>query len=313
MSKRTVRANARTLPEATNRRAVLRAMLVAGTIGAIPVEVGAATAAEPVSGPAGLDAGLFALIDEASEAGARVEAALGALEEAQERTEKVPWPQALIVTEDDTRLWKLKAGDPFDLDHLNLMRRRQEHRQNSEYLRSFVAIAGDAPYVATLNDKNRALLEMLAAIEVREDQLIAALDHRNEARRVAEDRSGETAANERLEQLMDEKYEVCNRVSITRARTLSGVLAKLALIASDFDDESASELPGEMGTSPQILFSIAADFKELKSGRALSGENVESRLSMLKSKFVGATAVERDEIIRDILACKSLCRQLTVT
>jgi hypothetical protein len=274
MPNSTVRANAQGLPEETNRRAVLRGMLVAGTIGAIPVEVGAATAAEPVSGPAGLDAGLFALIDEAREAGARVEAAIGALGQAQERTENVPWPQALIVTEDDTRLWKLKAGDPFDVAHLNLMRERQAHRQNSKYLRSFIAIAtGDASYVASLDDKDRSILEMLAAIEVREDQLIAALDHRNEARRVAEDRSGETAANERLEQLVDEKYEVCNRVSITRARTLSGVLAKLALIAPDFDDESASELPGEMGTSPQILFSIAADFKELKSGRALSGEN----------------------------------------
>jgi hypothetical protein len=49
-------------------------------------------------GPAGLDAGLFALIDEAREAGARVEAAIGALEQATERTEEVPWPQALIVT-----------------------------------------------------------------------------------------------------------------------------------------------------------------------------------------------------------------------
>lgn len=104
------------------------------------------------------------------------------------------------------------------------------------------------PWVATLNDEERAFVEMKAT-EVREDQFIAALDHRNEARRIAEDRSGETAANERLEQLMDEKDEVCKRVSITRARTLSGVLAKLALIASDFDDESASELPGEMGTS----------------------------------------------------------------
>jgi hypothetical protein len=37
---------------------------------------------------------------------------------------------------------------------------------------------------------------------------------------------------------------------------------------------------------------------------------VESRLSMLKSKLVGATAAERDEIIRDILACESLCRRL---
>jgi hypothetical protein len=40
---------------------------------------------------------------------------------------------------------------------------------------------------------------------------------------------------------------------------------------------------------------------------------VESRLSMLKSKFVCATAVERDEIIRDILVCESLCRELDAT
>jgi hypothetical protein len=48
---------------------------------------------------------------------------------------------------------------------------------------------------------------------------------------------------------------------------LSGVLAKLALIAQDFDEESTSELPGEMGTSPEILFSVAVDFKELKAGQ----------------------------------------------
>ena len=113
----------------------------------------------------------------------------------------------------------------------------------------------------------------MAAQEVRGDQLIAALDHWNEARGVAKDRSGETAAEERLEQLLDEKDDVCNQIANTRARTLSGVLAKLALIAQDFDDKSASELPAEMGTSPEILFSIAADFKELKAGHALSGRS----------------------------------------
>ena len=97
-------------------------------------------------------------------------------------------------------------------------------------------VAADAPWMATLNDKDRAAVKIMAAEAVREDQLIAALDHRNEARRVAEDRSGETAAKDRFNQLWDEKDEACNRVSITRARTLSGVLAKLALIASDFDD-----------------------------------------------------------------------------
>jgi hypothetical protein len=51
---------------------------------------------------------------------------------------------------------------------------------------------------------------------------------------------------------------------------LSGVLAKLALIAPDFDDESASELPAEIGTPEQILFSVAVDFKALKAGEARS-------------------------------------------
>jgi hypothetical protein len=174
------------MTSATSRRAILGAVLAVGAIGATPIAAGAATDAKPIRGPAGLDAGLFALIDEAREAGARVEVAIGALEEAQ---------------------------------------------------------------------------------EVRENQLIAALDHQNKARRIARDRSGETAAEERLEQLLDEKYDACNRVATTRARTLSGVLAKLALIAQDFDEESTSELPGEMGTSPEILFSVAVDFKELKAGQ----------------------------------------------
>jgi hypothetical protein len=194
MPNATVRANARALSETTTRRAALGAIIAAGAIGVAPIVTGAATAA---SGPADLDVGLFTLIDEAREAGARVEAAIGTLGQAQERT----------------------------------------------------------------------LVEMMAALEVREDQLIAALDHQNEARRIARDRSGETAAEERLEQLLDEKYDACNRVATTRARTLSGVLAKLALIAQDFDEESTSELPGEMGTSPEILFSVAVDFKELKAGQ----------------------------------------------
>jgi hypothetical protein len=113
VSKHTVPANARAMPEATNRRAVLGGILVAGTIGAIPLVAGTATAADTVSGPAGLDAGLFALIDDAREAGARVEAAIRDLEQAQDRTEKVPWPQALIVSEHDTRLWELKRAIPL--------------------------------------------------------------------------------------------------------------------------------------------------------------------------------------------------------
>jgi hypothetical protein len=200
-------------------------------------------------------------------AGARLEAATGALEEAQKRGEEVPWPQALIVTEDDTRLWKLKAGDRFDVAHLGWMRERQAHRQNLTHREPWAVLAADAAWLATWDDKDRAMIKIMAAQEPREDQLIVALDDYRGAQQVARDCSGEDAANDRFDQLWGEKYDVYSRVANTRARTLSGVLAKLALIASDFDDESASELPAEMGMSPEILFSIAVDFKELQAGQ----------------------------------------------
>ena len=44
---------------------------------------------------------------------------------------------------------------------------------------------------------------------------------------------------------------------------MSGVLAKLAFIAPDFNEESASEIPAELGTSEQILYSVALDYKTL--------------------------------------------------
>jgi hypothetical protein len=153
------------------------------------------------------------------------------------------------------------------------MRDAKARRQNWKYLEPWVVAAADAAWMATLDDVKRAMVEIMAAKEVRGDQLIAALDHWNEARLVAKDRSGEAAADDRLALLCNERADVYGQVATTRARTLSGVLAKLALIAPDFDDESASELSGEMGTSPEVLFSIAVDFKELKAGQALSAEN----------------------------------------
>jgi hypothetical protein len=267
MPNATARANARTLPEGTTRRAALGAIIAAGAVGATLALPAVAATSDAPRHP---DAELFALIDEARAAGARVEAAISALEEAQDRTEEVPWPQALIVTEDDTRLWKLKAGDRFDLVHLGVMRERQAHRVN---LRGSIsrlspgALAALTPCVATMDDKDRAAIARMNAEDVRADQLIAALDNRRKALEVARDRSGETAADERVEQRMDEKYDAYTRVANTRATTLSGVLAKLALIAPDVN-ESTLEFSAEVGTSEPILFSVAVDFKALKAGEA---------------------------------------------
>jgi hypothetical protein len=257
--------NARTLPETANRRAVLRSILALGAIGAAPIAAGSALAA---SDPAGLDAGLFALIDEAREAQARVEAAEAALAIAMERTEKVPPPQALIATEDDLHFWKLNVGDAFTGSYIDVMRQRRAGRaprQKSEYLSRLSAIGADA----TLSEKDRAFFQLLLAGEVREDQLIAAMDQWKAARHEAKVRSGEQQANQRLDEILGEQYEACERVARMRARTLHGVLAKLAFIASDFDEESDLELTAEMGTSELILFSVAVDFKALAPGVAV--------------------------------------------
>ena len=209
--------------------------------------------------PAGPDAELFELIAAAREVRARYDAATAAAEEAWARTENVPAPQALIVTEDDTQLWKLKTGEPFKEDHLILMRERQAHRQNAKYLKPFSAIIADAPYIATLSDEDRVLIEKTAAIEAGEDRLIAAHDEWREMRRLAEDRSGATTAQERSDRLFEENADACERVARMRALTLAGMLAKLALIDPDFDAEEM--LTADMGTSEQLLASVAIDYR----------------------------------------------------
>jgi len=233
-------------------------------MGAIPARAGVATWDGLSAHP---DAELFRLIDGAREADARLKAAEAACDEAGKRTENVPAPQALIVTEEDTRLWKLNVGDLFDGSHIDLMGKRQTHRRSSEHPLNFSSILADAPYIATLDEKDRATLQLMAARETREDQLIAARDQWQAARRLAQERSAETAAEERQEQLYNERGDACDRIARKRALTLSGLLAKLAFVAPDFEHfELEEELEG--GTSEVILTSIAVDFNSLKPALA---------------------------------------------
>jgi hypothetical protein len=51
------------------------------------------------------------------------------------------------------------------------------------------------------------------------------------------------------------------RIAARALHTLSGMPAKLALIAPGFDAEKVLELAAEMGTSEQMLFSVAVDYR----------------------------------------------------
>lgn len=242
---------------ATTRRAALGALASVPALAVPSVSVMAA----PVTAT-GPNSELFQLIAVARQVGARLCAAEAAAEEAWQRTEKVPPPEVLIVTEADTRNYgKLKAGEPFGLEDLELIRCTQKHRQSSK-LPSLRSILADAPYLA-LSEKDRAVIDNLIARDEREDQLVAALDEWREMRRVARDRSGETSADELLEKIQAEYDEACERVASTHARTLSGVLAKLAFIAPDLDAETWMKRGAEGGTHEEILYSVAVDYKAL--------------------------------------------------
>jgi hypothetical protein len=241
------------MSEIPTRRAAL------GALASVPaLALPAVAIAAPATNVEHLDAELFELIAAAREVSARLDAAEKAAEEAYERTEEVP-RHAMIVTEADTRIWKLNAGEHFTLDHLESMKQRQKHRRARSW--TFSSELADASYVATLDDKDRAVVEILAASEAREDQLVAAVDEWDEMRRLARDRSGETAADEWLEKVQAEHDEACERVATTRARTLSGLLAKLAFITPTLDAETWMGRGADMGTHEQILFSIAVDYQ----------------------------------------------------
>jgi hypothetical protein len=253
--------------EKHSRRAALGAIASLSALAAPGQAIAAASglASPSTASPSHPDAELFALIDAARDADTRRVAASEACDEAEKRTEDVPPPDALIVTEDDTRLWKLNAGDPFDETHLDLMSQRQAHRRNAKSLRLFSDTLADAPYFATLNDKDRTLVEVMAATEAREDQLVVAHDQWKAARHEASVRSGELDAWNRSDELLDEKHKLWRRIMMMPAQTEAGMMAKLALVAPYFD---AAELEDVEETADGILASVAVDFKTLNPALA---------------------------------------------
>jgi hypothetical protein len=237
-----------------SRRAALGVLAGAGAL-ALPAAVMAASTPVTLAGAANaLDAELFALIAAAREAEARFEAATKALEEAEHRTEEVPAPQALIVTEEDTRLfWKAEVGSSFRLSDINWM--KQQLQQPERLSVMLAREPGEKP----LDEQTAGLIRMFAAREARMDQVIAAYDQSQEERKLAKERSGERAVTEWQEQLCGEMSEARQRVGSMRARTLAGMLAKLAIIAPEFEDED--EWASDVGPSERVLISVAADYR----------------------------------------------------
>jgi hypothetical protein len=236
------------------RRAALGALAV---VPALAIPAVPAIASPATAGP---DAELFELIEAARKATAHHDAAIAALEEAENRAEEEapPWPPTLIATEEDTRLWRWnpKPGDAFTPAQLKQMSQKTGRQGRGT---KWSAILANGPW----SEKDRAMIGAMVAAEARKDQLIPAFEEWNELKRLAEERAGVPAAAKREGELHSEQYDARMRVANARAQTLAGMLAKLAFIAPSFDDESASEISADLGTTPAILYSVAADYKTL--------------------------------------------------
>jgi hypothetical protein len=239
-----------------SRRAALG---VLASVTALAIPAGAIAASTPVTlagAATALDAELLDLIAAAREAEARFEAATKDLEEAENRTEEVPEPQALIVTEEDVELFwnrKVEVGSSFHPSDISLMK---QQLQESERLSVMLARAS---HEKLLGEKTAGLIRLFAAREARMDEVIAAYDQWIEERQRAKDRSGEMAVEKWQEQLCGEMNEARLRVGSTRARTLAGMLAKLALIAPEFEEED--EWSSDVGSCEKVLISVAADYR----------------------------------------------------
>jgi hypothetical protein len=230
------------MTSATSRRAVLGAVLAVGAIRVAPIAAGAATAAEPVSGLAGLDAELFALIERARTADSLSVEASVAADDIWERMEP-SFPQALVWTETDALHWDgVRPGQwipdrdiAFLRDWLNLARKPDP-----------IARGVSIPTV----------VPTLAFIE-RAQEIVQTKDEYEAAEQAAKEHPDVLGAQARLDAAIERWKELAKRIATTRAKTTEGLIAKLAFVAPAYDDNNLK------GTYDGILASAALDAQAL--------------------------------------------------
>ena len=241
MPKATVRANAQALPEPTNRRAVLGAVLAAGAaaVTALPATASRAIAAsEPHE-----DAALFALIAEAKAIDALQKEISVAEEAAYDRMIWPEWPSALNPRPDDHSLVRPPPREKFG-------------GSDFRNLRGLVESTEELDPASTL-----LLRPMVMEIKTRGREIVDAWDTFQADWDRAKEAAGFPAINHRWAEVNERRHRVWSQIAQTPARTVDGMRAKLAFVARDveFDERSLfSE-----GTEEEILFSVALDYADL--------------------------------------------------
>jgi hypothetical protein len=174
----------------------------------------------------------------------RWQAACDAAEAATRWTEDVPRPQALIATEEDARVWPFKVGEPIWEGHIELL----------DGLR----------ILATGNSREGNDPQVRATRDARSRELTATLKQWKEECQQATVRSGELDAWNHADGLLAEEQKLWAQITATPARTVAGMMAKLALVAPCCEGLE----PEDKGSSEDLLFSVAHDFNSLQPALA---------------------------------------------
>jgi hypothetical protein len=230
MPNATVRANAQAMPEETNRRAVLGAVLAAGAASVLPA-VAAACSHHP-------DAELVALIERARTADALADEASMAADDVLFKIAP-SFPQVLIWAEPDDPFWSgVRPGERIsnrDIDFLRDWLKRPDRPQPPDYLGS--------PLIP------------LRAFAERAREIVRAKDEFEASWQAAGEHSDVLEAAARREAISERWSELAMRVATTPAKTMEGLIAKITLIASGYAEDDLD------GTYDGILASAALDAK----------------------------------------------------
>jgi hypothetical protein len=239
MPNATVRASARSLPETTSRRAILGAVLAAGGVAALPAVAGTLH-----SHP---DAELFALSERARTADALADEASMAADDVLFKI--VPsFPQALIWAETDDPFWYgVKPGERIQA-------------QDIDFLRDWLKLP-ERPDRPWPQDICRFPLIPLRAFAERAREIVRAKDEFEASWQAAGEHPDVLEATARRKALSERWSELAMRVATMPAKTMEGLIAKIALIASGYAEDDLD------GTYDGILASAALDAQALANVR----------------------------------------------
>jgi hypothetical protein len=238
MPNATLRANAQALPEATNRRAVLGAVLAAGVVGAtavLPSAASRAIASEPYE-----DAALFALLTEARSIEVLQNECDNAETAALDQMILPDRPSALNPRPDDNSLLWPRSAEFYEHDVRELR--------------------GLVESVEKLGPDTKINQALVGELKTRGRKIIDAWDSYQADCDRAKEAVGLPAMDRRWKELNEQRIRIWSQIAATPAQTVEGMYAKIAFASKFCFGEREDFVEG---TVDDLLLSAAMDYADL--------------------------------------------------